>query len=114
MFLVIVPLAAVARRGTGGVGDERGSTFESELFEQEGILAFSLFGVVKSLSPVKTLLPAKKQSACVSGLMLMRPALSRTTVAGIKMRATAMARTISNPLGGVMPSNGVPPTGTNA
>mmetsp|Transcript_12513 Transcript_12513/g.57933 ORF Transcript_12513/g.57933 Transcript_12513/m.57933 type:complete len:203 (+) Transcript_12513:2153-2761(+) len=75
----------------------------------------SLFAVVSSLSPVNTeLAPARNARAWSAGDMVMRPALSRTTVRGITIRATAMARTISNPVGGSRFSSGVPLTGTSA
>ena len=75
----------------------------------------SLFGVVSSLSPVNTLLaPARKHIACSLSDMLIRPALSLTTVLGMTMRATATALTISKPLGGSRSCRGVPLTGTSA
>ena len=75
----------------------------------------SLLGVVRSLSPVNTLFaPARKHIAWSLADMLMRPADSRTTVLGMTSRATAMARTISNPPGGSRFSSGVPLTGTSA
>ncbi len=39
--------------------------------------------------------PARKHKACNSSDMLVRPAERRTRAAGIKIRATAIVRTIS-------------------
>ena len=53
-------------------------------------------GVVSSLSPAKIeLAPARKQRACSAWLISARPALSLTMVAGIRIRAVAIIRTIS-------------------
>ena len=60
--------------------------------------AASLSGLsaVSSVSPTKIeLAPAKKHSACVSSLISVRPAESRTNDFGIMMRASAMVRTNS-------------------
>src|SRR5262249_7983566 len=55
------------------------------------------FGVVRGFSPQKIeLAPARKQSACSSLLFTSQPAESRTTEAGIRIRATAIVRTNSS------------------
>src|SRR5262249_44657893 len=80
--------------------------------------AASLFGsglgVVSSSSPTKIeWAPARKQSACPSSLMPVRPALRRITASGIRRRATATVRTTSLQSSGALPSSGVPAIGTS-
>ena len=59
------------------------------------IFAYGL-GVVSSFGPPKIeLAPARKHSACVSSLIVSRPADSRTIDFGMVMRATAIVRTKS-------------------
>ena len=67
---------------------------------------------MSKVSPTKMeLAPAKKHSACVSSLMAVRPAESRTCDFGIMMRASAIVRTNSiGSIGSASPS-GVPSIG---
>ena len=52
--------------------------------------------MVKSFSPTKIeLAPARKHNVTASGDSCLRPAANRTLEAGIKIRAVAIARTIS-------------------
>ena len=80
----------------------------------------SLFGVVRSLSPVKIeFAPARKQNAWSDFSMKSRPADSLTTLCGIRILAVAMYRTSSRVVGSFelfslsLAAKGVPSTGTN-
>ena len=69
---------------------------QAELVEQPRIRIFS--GVRRRQQRVAEkieLAPAKKHSACISSLISVRPAESRTYDFGIRMRASAMVRTNS-------------------
>ncbi len=65
--------------------------------EQRLSLSSAGLPAVSSVSPTKIeFAPAKKQSACNSSLIDVRPAESRTIERGIMMRASAMVRTNSS------------------
>lgn len=78
-------------------------------------LFFLLFGVVKSLSFVKTLLAlVMKYNVCVFGFMFICLVFNWMMVVGIKMCVMVMVCIILRLLGGVMFLNGVFFTGISA
>ena len=73
------------------------------------------FGVVSNFSPMNSeLAPATKHSATASRESALRPALSRTIEAGIRIRAVAIVRTKTSGSSASRCSSGVPATRTSA